>query len=343
MVDATWGVIQPMTLASRMETVGEPELIEHLRAGRRLVDCRQPEYVVRGTIPGAVNIPYGEIVARIDELRPGGADRAVLQRPAVHRHVARDGGVAGGGLAGGEAALLPRRDPRLGDARSAARRGRELSGEARRRAGAQGSGSSEPTAPSVRCSHRNVQLHQCVSCQTCVNPLSCITQTYRCVDEMRLPIPSKPVARRLAIHQRQVPSRTIPAWRGTGLHWRGRGRRYIAASGTLIARAGFAAHLDALGARDRDRDGDDSPTHMAPRADDLPRPRSRRHVPAAAAGRAWRVDGGHAADRGGRDRRDDRDLTFCLLASQLAVAHDTVRVKAGPRRDVERTTKARHA
>ena len=67
-VDATWGVIQPMTLASRMETVGEPELIEHLRAGRRLVDCRQPEYVVRGTIPGAVNIPYGEIVARIDEL-----------------------------------------------------------------------------------------------------------------------------------------------------------------------------------------------------------------------------------------------------------------------------------
>jgi rhodanese-related sulfurtransferase len=45
-------------------------VIEHLRAGRPLVDCRLLEYVERGTIPGAVNIPHGEIAERIDELDP---------------------------------------------------------------------------------------------------------------------------------------------------------------------------------------------------------------------------------------------------------------------------------
>ena len=67
-VDATWGVIQPITLAPDVRTVGELEVIEHLRAGRPLVDCRLPEYIERGTLPGAVNIPHGEIVERIAEL-----------------------------------------------------------------------------------------------------------------------------------------------------------------------------------------------------------------------------------------------------------------------------------
>jgi rhodanese-related sulfurtransferase len=69
-VDATWGAIQPMSLARGVRTVGELEVIEHLRAGRPLVDCRLPEYVDRGTIPGAVNIPHGEIAQRIAELDP---------------------------------------------------------------------------------------------------------------------------------------------------------------------------------------------------------------------------------------------------------------------------------
>jgi rhodanese-related sulfurtransferase len=69
-VDATWGLIQPMSLAPGVRTVGELEVIEHLRAGRPLVDCRLPEYVDRGTIPGAVNIPHGEIAQRIAELDP---------------------------------------------------------------------------------------------------------------------------------------------------------------------------------------------------------------------------------------------------------------------------------
>ena len=70
-VDATWGVIQPIGLAPGVRTVGELEVIEHLRAGRPLVDCRLPEYVKRGTIPGAVNIPHDEIVERLAELDPG--------------------------------------------------------------------------------------------------------------------------------------------------------------------------------------------------------------------------------------------------------------------------------
>jgi len=69
-VDATWGVIQPISLAPGVRTVGELELIEHLRAGRPVVDCRLPVYFGRGTIPGAVNIPHGEIAERVAELDP---------------------------------------------------------------------------------------------------------------------------------------------------------------------------------------------------------------------------------------------------------------------------------
>ncbi len=67
-VDATWGVIQPISLAPDVQTVGELEVIEHLRSGRPLVDCRLPRYIERGTIPGAVNIPHGEIAERMTEL-----------------------------------------------------------------------------------------------------------------------------------------------------------------------------------------------------------------------------------------------------------------------------------
>ena len=41
-VDASWGVLQPISLAPGVRTVGELEVIEHLRAGRPLVDCRLP-------------------------------------------------------------------------------------------------------------------------------------------------------------------------------------------------------------------------------------------------------------------------------------------------------------
>jgi hypothetical protein len=61
-------VLQPISLAPGVRTVGELEVIEHVRAGRPLVDCRLPRYVERGTIPGAVNIPHGEIVEWMAEL-----------------------------------------------------------------------------------------------------------------------------------------------------------------------------------------------------------------------------------------------------------------------------------
>lgn len=71
-VDATWGVIQPMSVASGVVTVGELEVIEHAQAGHRLVDCRLAEYSHEGTIPGALSIPHDEVAARVGEL-----DRAV--------------------------------------------------------------------------------------------------------------------------------------------------------------------------------------------------------------------------------------------------------------------------
>ena len=67
-VDATWGVIQPLRLAPGVETVGELEVIAHITAGGPLVDCRLARYVLGGTIPTAVNIPHGEIVERSHEL-----------------------------------------------------------------------------------------------------------------------------------------------------------------------------------------------------------------------------------------------------------------------------------
>jgi hypothetical protein len=39
LVDATWGTIQPMMLAPGVQTIGELELIEHLRAGHG--ECSQ--------------------------------------------------------------------------------------------------------------------------------------------------------------------------------------------------------------------------------------------------------------------------------------------------------------
>ncbi len=67
-VDATWGTIQPMQIADGVKTVGELEVIEHLKQGLPVVDARTRDFFVESTIPGAVNIPYPEIVAGINEL-----------------------------------------------------------------------------------------------------------------------------------------------------------------------------------------------------------------------------------------------------------------------------------
>jgi rhodanese-related sulfurtransferase len=75
LIDATWGTIQPMTLAPGVQTIGELELIEHIRAGRQLIDTRLREFLGRGSIPGAIAIAHAQIGDRLDELDP--------ERPAV--------------------------------------------------------------------------------------------------------------------------------------------------------------------------------------------------------------------------------------------------------------------
>ena len=59
--------IQPMQVSPGIETVGELEVLGYLKRvseGDRtvlVVDSRTPEWVQRGTIPGAVNIPWNKI------------------------------------------------------------------------------------------------------------------------------------------------------------------------------------------------------------------------------------------------------------------------------------------
>jgi rhodanese-related sulfurtransferase len=59
--------VQPGTLALGVETIAELEVIEYLqrRAGGDesviVVDSRTPDWVARGTIPGAVNIPWNKL------------------------------------------------------------------------------------------------------------------------------------------------------------------------------------------------------------------------------------------------------------------------------------------
>lgn len=61
--------IQPMRLAPGVETIGELEVIDYLKkmaAGDKgiiLIDSRTPDWVIRGTIPGAVNIPWTRLNA----------------------------------------------------------------------------------------------------------------------------------------------------------------------------------------------------------------------------------------------------------------------------------------
>jgi len=69
-VDATWGTIQPMQIAEGVRTVGELEVIQHLQLGLPVVDARTTDFYEESTIPGARNIPYPDVKARMNELDP---------------------------------------------------------------------------------------------------------------------------------------------------------------------------------------------------------------------------------------------------------------------------------
>ena len=61
--------IQPMTPAEGVTTIGELELLGFLQdADVMVIDSRTAKWYLGGTIPGAVSIPYNEVVDRLDEL-----------------------------------------------------------------------------------------------------------------------------------------------------------------------------------------------------------------------------------------------------------------------------------
>jgi rhodanese-related sulfurtransferase len=61
--------IQPGTIATGVETIGELEMLDYLKriaggdATVMVVDSRTPDWVERGTIPGSVNVPWDKLNA----------------------------------------------------------------------------------------------------------------------------------------------------------------------------------------------------------------------------------------------------------------------------------------
>lgn len=61
--------IRPIVLAPGVETIGELELMEYLKKADTdksimVIDSRTPDWVARGTIPGAINIPWVKLDAK---------------------------------------------------------------------------------------------------------------------------------------------------------------------------------------------------------------------------------------------------------------------------------------
>jgi rhodanese-related sulfurtransferase len=67
-VDTTWGELQPLEVAPGVRTVGELELLALAGQGAVLVDSRTDGSFGGRTLPGAVNIPHDQAVARQGEL-----------------------------------------------------------------------------------------------------------------------------------------------------------------------------------------------------------------------------------------------------------------------------------
>jgi len=68
LVDATWGTITPIVIAPGVQSVGELEVREHIQAGLPVIDTRPPRAFAKATIPGATNIPHGNLKQRLDEV-----------------------------------------------------------------------------------------------------------------------------------------------------------------------------------------------------------------------------------------------------------------------------------
>lgn len=59
--------VQPMEVVPGVETIGELDMLDYLKrmsegdTGIMVIDSRTPDWVMRGTIPGSVNIPWNTI------------------------------------------------------------------------------------------------------------------------------------------------------------------------------------------------------------------------------------------------------------------------------------------
>ena len=61
--------IQPMIPAEGVTPIGELELLDFLQDPEvTVIDSRTPDWFTQGTIPGAVNMPYTQMVDRLGEL-----------------------------------------------------------------------------------------------------------------------------------------------------------------------------------------------------------------------------------------------------------------------------------
>ena len=67
-VDVTWGIIQPMQLAEGVVTVGELDVYNYQERRLPIIDTRKSNTSHSITISGTNNIPFNELVDRIDEL-----------------------------------------------------------------------------------------------------------------------------------------------------------------------------------------------------------------------------------------------------------------------------------
>jgi len=67
-VDVTWGSIQSIMAAQSVHTVGELEVYQHHMKGLSIIDARKPDTSDGVTITGSKNIPYDELIGRMDEL-----------------------------------------------------------------------------------------------------------------------------------------------------------------------------------------------------------------------------------------------------------------------------------
>lgn len=67
-VETAWGEVQPMEPVPGVRTVGEREVADLVRDGAQLVDTRVPDSRSGETLPGAVNIPHDQVLARKGEL-----------------------------------------------------------------------------------------------------------------------------------------------------------------------------------------------------------------------------------------------------------------------------------